>query len=44
MIISTLGGEVKVSTDYDPFFCPVVTNVNMGPIFLKTHIFWTPWR
>ncbi len=34
-------GEMNEITDYDQFFHPIVTKIHTGPIFHKTHIFWT---
>ncbi len=39
-----LMGEMNVITDYDQFFCPIVTKIHIGPIFHETHIFWTFWH
>ncbi len=36
-----LTGEMNMITDYDQFFRPIVTQIQTGPIFHKTHIFWT---
>ncbi len=36
--------EMIMITDYDQFFCPVVTQIRTGPIFHKTHIFRTFWH
>ncbi len=36
--------KMNVITDYDRFFCPIVTKIDIGPIFHKTHIFWTFWH
>ncbi len=31
-------GEINVITDYDQFFCPIVTQIHIGPIFHKTYL------
>ncbi len=40
----TLMGEINRITDYNQFFCPIITNKHIGPIFHKTHIFWIIWH
>ncbi len=37
-------GEMNVITDYDQFFNSINTKIHVGPIFHKTHIFWTFWH
>ncbi len=36
--------EMNVSTDFDEFLHLIITKVHIGPIFHKTHIFWTFWH
>ncbi len=39
-----LKGGMNVITDYDEFFCPIVTKIHIAPIFHKTHILQTFWH